>query len=53
MSFPDVDECAEGSNCAQTCTNTEGSYTCSCEPGYTLGDNGACNGKANVHNCFS
>lgn len=33
----DVDECAEGHECAAVggiCTNTIGSYTCGCEPGY-------------------
>ena len=33
----DVDECAEDSDgCEQVCTNTEGSYLCSCFLGYTL-----------------
>ena len=33
----DVDECSEGShNCDQICTNTDGSFTCSCEPGFKL-----------------
>lgn len=33
----DIDECTEGlSSCSQVCTNTTGSYTCSCHPGYTL-----------------
>ena len=45
MSFPwlwiifsiDVDECSKGShNCDQICTNTDGSFTCSCEPGFKL-----------------
>ena len=37
----DVDECAEGTdNCAQTCHNTDGSFTCSCNAGYTTEDNG-------------
>ncbi|XP_019645294.1 PREDICTED: multiple epidermal growth factor-like domains protein 6 [Branchiostoma belcheri] len=41
VAISDVDECAEGSdNCAQVCTNTEGSFTCSCWEGYTLHDNG-------------
>lgn len=33
----DVDECVENTNgCAHTCTNTRGSYSCSCDPGYRL-----------------
>ena len=37
----DVDECtANTENCAQTCTNTDGSYTCSCIEGYTTPDDG-------------
>ena len=36
----DIDECSEGSdNCAQRCTNTAGSYTCSCNSGFTLAAN--------------
>lgn len=50
----DVDECNEGV-CDQTCTNTDGSYECSCHHGYTnvgencididecATDNGSCN----------
>ena len=33
----DIDECAEDRDgCTQTCTNTVGSYTCSCLSGYRL-----------------
>lgn len=33
----DIDECSEGtSNCAQECTNTAGSFECSCREGYLL-----------------
>ncbi|XP_078090926.1 pro-epidermal growth factor [Mustelus asterias] len=41
MRHQDVDECFENGlgTCGQTCTNTPGSYTCSCLPGYTLEDN--------------
>eukprot|EP00062_Callorhinchus_milii_P012065 gi/632958694/ref/XP_007895185.1/ PREDICTED: pro-epidermal growth factor [Callorhinchus milii] len=37
----DIDECFEGGlgTCGQICTNTPGSYTCSCLPGYTLEGN--------------
>ena len=45
--FLDIDECAENSDgCAQNCTDTDGSYTCSCEVGYDLAYDGrGCNGK--------
>ena len=33
----DVDECAENNGgCDETCTNTDGSFYCSCRPGYTF-----------------
>ena len=33
----DADECQLGlSDCEHICSNTEGSYTCSCRPGYDL-----------------
>ena len=33
----DLDECAENATlCDQICTNTFGSYECSCEDGYNL-----------------
>ncbi|XP_064416884.1 pro-epidermal growth factor isoform X2 [Latimeria chalumnae] len=37
----DIDECHEGGlgACGQFCTNTPGSYICTCLPGYTLEDN--------------
>ena len=40
----DIDECSEGvSGCSQLCTNTIGSYTCTCRNGYQLGnDNHTC-----------
>ena len=43
----DVDECSEGtSGCSQDCTNTVGSFTCSCFDGYLLDEDGkACNGR--------
>ena len=38
MSSIDIDECiSEGfKNCSQNCTNTEGSYLCSCVGGYAM-----------------
>ena len=42
----DVNECnTNNGSCAQNCTNTVGSYYCTCGTGYTLNsDNHACNG---------
>ena len=35
--FIDINECGEGtSGCTQNCTNTVGSFHCSCEDGYML-----------------
>ncbi|XP_019627938.1 PREDICTED: mucin-like protein isoform X2 [Branchiostoma belcheri] len=46
ITVADIDECAGENSChAQaTCTNTEGSYTCTCNNGYT--DNSATGAKA-------
>ena len=43
----DIDECSEGvSGCSQLCSNTVGSYRCSCQNGYQLGsDNHTCLGN--------
>ncbi|XP_053387799.1 multiple epidermal growth factor-like domains protein 10 isoform X1 [Mercenaria mercenaria] len=32
----DIDECSDKESCQQICNNTIGSYTCSCEPGFSL-----------------
>ena len=42
----DIDECSMGSHdCEQVCTNTEGSFICSCSSGFDLSSNGrTCNG---------
>lgn len=33
--YADIDECAESNGgCEQNCTNSEGSYECSCRDGY-------------------
>ena len=44
----DIDECKlDSDQCAQTCINTIGSYTCSCSEGYLLnGDRRGCSGEA-------
>ena len=35
----DIDDCIN-SDCEHNCTNTDGSYTCSCYNGYSLDSNG-------------
>ncbi|KAM7358330.1 uncharacterized protein ACRADG_003345 isoform 2-T3 [Cochliomyia hominivorax] len=34
----DIDECSEGTSGCEICINTEGSYECTCPPGYDLAD---------------
>ena len=43
----DIDECQRDTDgCSQICTNTIGSYICSCNSGYRLNtDRHTCNGK--------
>ena len=43
----DLDECAEGSdNCDHNCTNTQGSFECTCNVGYKLeSDGSSCSGR--------
>ena len=43
----DINECLfSNGNCSQACTNTNGSYFCSCQNGYMLSDDSmTCNGK--------
>lgn len=52
----DFNECAVYGTCSQTCTNNEGSYTCSCVEGYlSQPDNRSCkakNGKNHTHTRF-
>lgn len=36
----DIDECTTNPPCGDICTNTDGSYVCSCGPGYELQPNG-------------
>jgi hypothetical protein len=53
----DIDECSTYTNiCGRSdvqCTNTDGSYTCSCNTGYILYNN-SCTGKlfTNGNICF-
>ena len=49
LSFLDLDECTTGSHSCDVnsvCQNAVGSYTCSCNAGYT-GDGKPCNGILN------
>ena len=43
----DINECFEGTDgCAYTCTDTKGSYVCSCDVGYRLAsDSRGCDGR--------
>ena len=43
----DIDECIQGlAGCDQNCTNTNGSYYCTCMDGYALeSDNHTCTGN--------
>lgn len=53
--FTDIDECSDGShNCAQNCTDTDGSYNCSCRSGFRLAnDSHQCDGTSKLDNCTS
>ena len=47
MCITDIDECqTNNGGCNQTCTNTDGSFECSCVTGYILMmDDMGCDGK--------
>lgn len=46
LCFLDFDECTVYGTCSQSCTNTDGSYTCSCVEGYlSQPDNRSCKAK--------
>ena len=47
LSYADINECSTSNGgCGGTCTNTIGSYHCTCPSGCTLSANGhACNGE--------
>ena len=53
MTYTDIDECAMLPNpCDQICTNSEGSFVCSCNDGYVLDDDQtSCNGKLSMMRC--
>ena len=50
MFHSDIDECVEGTDrCDHNCTNTDGSYYCTCMDGYELeSDNHTCTGDVYV-----
>ena len=52
FSLPDIDEC-KINVCHQnaSCTNTKGSYICTCSPGY-IGDGLDCKGKFGFFHAF-
>ena len=47
----DINECEDDNGgCSQTCTNTEGSFECSCRDGYILdGDGKNCSGTRVIY----
>ena len=51
MPHSDIDECLEElDGCDQICTNTDGSYDCTCMDGYELeSDNHTCTGDDYMH----
>ena len=57
LPYSDINECSSNTNgCDHVCTNTEGSFQCSCNDGYTLSTNGrSClvidECSAGTHNC--
>ena len=49
----DINECNDSSNCDQLCINTNGSYYCNCNEGYSLMDDGqSCEGKYALTNTY-
>lgn len=49
----DIDECQDPSTCDHNCTNKKGSFTCSCDVGYRLGNDGkSCTGKTYVYSFY-
>ena len=46
----DIDECiTNNGGCEQLCTNTIGSFNCSCTDGYNLKSGKVCDGKINLN----
>lgn len=52
LPISDINECASSNICDHDCTNTIGSYTCSCRNGYQLNNDGrTCSGTYNNVKC--
>ncbi len=51
----DIDECSfDNGGCNQTCTNTTGSYKCSCDEGFKLNpDDHGCDGINIIINFYN
>ena len=44
--FKDINECDTDNNgCGHFCSNSPGSYQCSCQDGFTLEDDDSCTGR--------
>ena len=51
--YTDIDECQMSPPCEQGCSNTVGSYQCTCGIGYTLNDDGrSCTGITLMQACI-
>jgi hypothetical protein len=53
--YPDIDECATGADNCDTnaaCANTPGSFTCTCNQGYT-GDGAPCIGEITCRRMYT
>ena len=49
MLSTDIDECLSDHDCNHTCSNVDGSYTCSCREGYVLqADERNCTGEISI-----
>ena len=51
LNFSDINECSEKTHSCDknaTCTNTDGSFNCNCQIGYT-GDGNTCTGIIKIH----
>ena len=49
VTFSDINECLGNNGCDQTCSNVDGSYTCSCRKGYLLqADDRSCTGEISI-----
>lgn len=47
--FADINECSGDHGCNHTCSNTDGSYNCVCDRGYSLDDDErSCTGMYNM-----